>query len=148
MKYCWKSVSFANADADKVGEELERIESKGDLTREAVLEYAKNKKSELNKCFEWDDSIAGEKYRLQQASYVLASISIIVNEEPRKATRMYVNVKKEDKKIYKNIVSVLENDEEYQQLLDKAEREFISYKESYEELIKLKDLKNIIYKNI
>lgn len=147
MKYCWKSVGFT-ANADKVGEELERIESREELTREAVLEYAKDKKSELNKCFEWDDSIAGEKYRLQQASFVLSSISIVVSEEPKKATRMYVTIKNEDKKTYKNIVSVLENEDEYKQLLDKAERDFVSYKEKYQDMVKLKDLKNIIFKNI
>ena len=128
--------------------ELEKIESREELTREAVLEFAKNKKSELNKCFEWDDSVAGEKYRLVQASAILSSISIVVNEEPKKSTRMYVSIKKDDKKTYKNIVSVLANDEEYQQLLDKAERDFISYKESYTDLVELKDLKNIIFKNI
>ena len=147
MKYCWKTYGFT-ADANKVGKELEKIESKEELTRETVLEYAKNKKSELNKCFEWDDSIAGEKYRLQQASFVLTSISIVVSEEPKKATRMYVSIKKDDKKTFKNIVSVLENDEDYQQLLDNAEKEFISFKERYAELVELKDLKNIIFKNI
>ena len=147
MKYCWKSINFV-ADANKVGKELEKIESEGDLTREAVLEYAKDVKSELNKCFEWDDSIAGEKYRLQQASWILASISIVVKEEPRKSTRMYVSIKNDDKKVFKNIVSVLENDDEYKQLLDKAERDFISYKEKYQNLLQLNDLKNIIFKNI
>lgn len=147
MKYCWKTVGFS-ANADKVGKELEKIEKREELTREAVLEYAKDKKSELNKCFEWDDSIAGEKYRLVQASAILSSISIVVKEEPRQATRMFVSIKKDNKKTYKNIVSVLENEEEYQQLLDKAEREFILFKESYANLVELKDLKNIIFKNI
>lgn len=148
MKYCWSSVGF-DADANKVGKELEILEGKYELTREVVLEYAKNKNSELNKCFEWNDSIAGEKYRLQQATWILASISIIVNDEPKRTTRMYVNIKNDDnRKEYKNIVSVVENDDEYKQLLDKAERDFISYKEKYQDMVQLKDLKNIIFKNI
>lgn len=149
MKYCWTCVTFGNADANKVGKELEKIESKGELTRDAVLEYAKNKKSELHKCFEWDDKIAGEKFRLYQATNVLTSISIVYEEEPKRTTRMYVNIKNEkEKREYKNIISVLENDEEYKQLLDKAERDFVSYKEKYQSILQLNDLKNIIFKNI
>lgn len=148
MKYCWNA-TFYEADANKVGKELERIESKEELTRESVLKFAKNKKSELHKCFEWDDSIAGEKYRLFQASNILTSISIVYEEEPKRTTRMYVNIKNaENQREYKNIVSVLENDEEYQQLLDKAERDFVSYKDKYQNMIQLNDLKNIIFKNI
>lgn len=149
MKYCWSSVSFANADANKVGKELEGIEKKGELTRETVLEFAKNKKSELHKCFEWDDKIAGEKYRLYQASYILTSISIVYEEEPKKATRMYVSIKNDnEKREYKNIISVLENDDDYKKLLSKAKKDFISYKEKYQNLLQLQDLKNIIFENI
>lgn len=148
MKYCWSATSY-EADANKVGKELERIESKEELTRESVLKFAKNKKSELHKCFEWDDSIAGEKYRLHQATNILTSISIVYEEEPKRTTRMYVNIKNtENQREYKNIVSVLENDEEYQQLLYKAERDFVSYKDKYQNMIQLNDLKNIIFKNI
>lgn len=149
MKYCWSCVSFANADANKVGKELEVIEKEKELTRETVLEYAKNKKSELHKCFEWDDKIAGEKYRLFQATNILTSISIVYEEEPKKTTRMYVSIKNNnDKREYKNIISVLENDEDYKKLLSKAKKDFISYKEKYQDLLQLQDLKNIIFENI
>ena len=68
MKYCWKHTGF-EADANKVGIELEKIKSKEKLTREVVLDYAKNKESELHKCFEWDDNVASEKYRLFQDEF-------------------------------------------------------------------------------
>lgn len=147
MKYCWKAYNF-NADADKVGAELETIGSIGELTKESIVEFAKNKKSELHKCFEWDDKIAGEKFRLHQANLVLVNLSIVVNEETQETTRMFVNIQSEEKKVFKNIVSVLENEEDYKQLLKKAEDAFISYKEKYRQMIEFQDLKNIIFKNI
>ena len=149
MKYCWKHTGF-EADANKVGIELEKIKSKEKLTREVVLNYAKNKESELHKCFEWDDNVASEKYRLFQASCILSSISIVVKDtkKNKKTTRMYVSIKNENEREYKSIVEVLENDEEYKQLISKAEQDFLSYKQKYEELIQLNDLKNIIYKNL
>ena len=148
MKYKWNTAGFT-ANADKVGKELEIIEETRELTNSNILQYAKtHKSSELNKCFEWDDTVAGEKYRMHQATLILGSISIVVveQEEPVKA---FVNIKtNEEKRIFKSIVKVLNNDEEYQQLLEKAERDFISYKDKYNKLVELKDLKNIIIKNL
>ena len=151
MKYCWSHTGF-DADANKVGIELEKIKSKEKLTRENVLEYAKDEESELHKCFEWRDEIASEKYRLFQASCLLTSISIVVDETKTKkrTTRMYISIKneKEKQREYKNIIEVLKNDDDYKQLVDKAEQDFLSYKQKYEEIIQLNDLKNIIYKNL
>lgn len=148
MKYKWNNVSFS-ANANKVGQELEIIEATTELTNFNILQYAKtHKSSELNKCFEWDNTIAGEKYRMQQANNILASISIVVTEEDE-PVKAFVNIKThEEKRVFKSIVKVLENDEEYQQLLKKAERDFISYKDKYNKLVEMKDLKNIIIKNL
>ena len=146
MVYKWKTVGFS-ADPRKVGEELETIE---ELTNYSVVDKARDENTELHKCFEWNDTIAGEKFRLQQANHILSSISIVVEKDnEEKCVRKYVNIKTtEDKKVFKDIVKVIENSEEYNQLLDKAEREFIGYKQRYEELIQIKDLKDIIFRNI
>ena len=148
MTYKWNNVRF-DANADKVGKELEIIESTDELTNFNVLQYAKmHKSSELNKCFDWDNTVAGEKWRMQQANNILASISVVVieHEEPVKA---FVSIKTpEEKRVFKSIVKVLNNEEEYNQLLNKAEKEFISYKDKYNKLVKMKDLKEIIIKNL
>ena len=150
MTYKWSATGY-KADANKVGKELEVIESERELTNDSVLDFAKkNKKSELYKCFEWNDTIAGEKYRLSQANKILQSISIVVSDtEPEETTKAFVNIKtQEEKRIFKNIVSVIENDEEYLQLKEKAKRDFISYKDKYDKVLKLKDLKAIIFDNL
>jgi hypothetical protein len=72
MVYDWKNGARISADAQKVGEELERIEYKDAAT---VLDVArKSKRSELHKCFEWDDSIAAEQHRLSQAGLILRAL--------------------------------------------------------------------------
>lgn len=151
MTYKWSSTSYKGVSADKVGKELEGIESEKELTNVNVLDFAKNNKdSELYKCFDWNDKTASEKYRLIQANNILVSISIVVNEEePKESVRAFVNIKtKEEERVYKNIVSVIENDEEYLQLKEKAKRDFISYKQKYDKILKLKDLKSIILENL
>lgn len=146
-EYSWKYMGF-NADAQLVGEELERLEFAGELTTDGVLKYAKtNPESETYKCFEWDDKIAGEKFRRYQATSLLSSIAVKVKEEPEKTQRVYLSVKTstDNERKFKNIKEVLKNDEEYQQVVDKAKRDFINCKEKYETLIEREDLKEVIF---
>lgn len=147
MKYKWSSCVF-KANADKVGKELREIEKENVLTNKTVLEYAKNNKdSELNKCFEWDDKTAGEKYRLIQASTIMCSISIVSEETQIETTRFLLNVKSEKDGIrqFKSISKILENDSEYEQIKARAKNEFLNCKEKYEKTLKLEDLKKIIF---
>ena len=137
-------------DANKVGQELAFIEKDNELTSENVVEFAKKyKDSELHKCFEWNDAECGRKYRLIQANNIIQNISVVIAEDTQETTKAFVNVKtKEEKRVFKNIVSVIENDEEYEQLKEKARQDFISYKNKYDKIIRLKDLKAIIYEEL
>lgn len=145
-KYSWKF--WINADADKVGKEIESLEMLGEVTPEIILKYAQtHKRSELHKCFEWDDGEASRKYRIEQASRVLCSISIDIKEEPKFKQRVYVNVRSSNSgaKTFKNIKNVLEDDNEYKQLLEKARQEFVDCKDKYDTLLNKDDLKDIIF---
>lgn len=150
-KYIWsKSGTRYSADADLVGHELEIIEKdNGTLKAEDVVKYARNENSELHKIFEWDDTVAAEQYRLNQARKVLFSISIVTNEDEEitESVRAYVNVvdSEENERKFKNIARVLENDEEYEQLKKKAYKDLQSCKERYENIIELQDLKELIF---
>lgn len=143
-KYSWKVTGFS-ANAQKVGEELEDII---EITNKNVLDYAKNNiDSELHKCFEWDDTVAGEKYRLSQANKIISSISFVIQEEPMKKQKVYFSIKTDKKGLckFKNIKDILENDEEYYALCNKAKQELENCKDRYNDLIKKEDLKDIIF---
>lgn len=147
-KFSWKSSVFGNANAQLVGEELEELEKSTEITNKSVLDYAKNhKKSEIYKCFDWDDKVAGEKWRLTQANQIIGSISFVIEEEPVKKQKIYYSVKsdKEENRKFKNIVDILDNDDDYKALLDKAKREFETCRDNYNDLIKREDLKDIIF---
>lgn len=146
-KYSWKYTGYLG-DPQKIGEELETIELSGEVTNEKVLQYAKdNKDSELYKCFEWDDKIAGEKYRLLKASQIITSISFIVEEEPVKKQKIYYSIKseREEARKFKNIRDILEDDDDYKALVNQAKNELDTCKQKYEDLIRKEDLKNIIF---
>lgn len=63
-------------------EELAHLADKGMLKPGKVIEYAKDETTHLHKCFEWDDSKAAEKYRLDQARKQI-SMYVMVIESPK-----------------------------------------------------------------
>ena len=148
MKYTWKFYKF-DADANKVGKELENINPVGELTNKEVLEYAeKHRDSEISKCFDWDNESASNKWRLHQATSILTNISIVIDDkEPIRETRVYVSTKSknDEKRVFKKLVDVLEDDKEYKKILAKASDELNACEQKYRELIKLQDLKDIIF---
>ena len=102
-----------------------------------------------------DKQTASNKWRLHQATTILTNISIVIDDdkEPVEKTRVYVSAKSKeaDKRVFKKLVDVLEDDEEYKLLLDKAKRDLNSCQEKYRSIVKLQDLKDIIfdmYKNL
>lgn len=145
--FSWKGTAYF-ADPQKVGEELEEVERLGTLEAAHVVEYAeRHKDSELHKCFEWDDNEAAKKYRLYQARLLICSISLEIKEEPKQTQRVYVSIKDKDteERTFKNINEVLNNDEEYQQLVSKASNDLERCKEKYTNLLEKDDLKDIIF---
>ena len=79
-KYSWRVAH--GAPAQVVGETLERIESRdGTITREAFLEESRPVDSPTHSCFEWDDSVAAEKYRLNQSSAIIRDIKVTISSE-------------------------------------------------------------------
>jgi len=76
--YKWKSGSRFRADAQLIGEELGNI---GTLVPEKIVNYAEDDKTELHKCFTWDDEKAANLYRLDEARSVVQGI-ITVDEAP------------------------------------------------------------------
>ena len=104
MVYKWKQGARFKADAAKVKKELDRIGDK--LTPEQVVKAARKKKSELHKCFEWNDKVASQLYRLEQARRIIRSIVEVQEEDhnnveiPHVIVRAYENVTTENGKAY------------------------------------------------
>lgn len=56
---------------ERMCSELQRI---GRLTPPTVLKAARRRTSSLHDYFDWDDSVAGEKWRLEQAGHLIRSV--------------------------------------------------------------------------
>jgi len=63
----------------------------GNLTPDAVVEDARHKKSPLHEFFDWDDSEAAHKWRIEQARSLIRSVRVeIVTEEKTVSTVRYL----------------------------------------------------------
>jgi hypothetical protein len=78
-KYSFKSGARFAVDAQTAGEELERIRAEsGKLETKEVVEAARPDEAPLHPAFEWDDGIAAERYREQQARQIIRAVQITV----------------------------------------------------------------------
>ena len=58
---------------DVIAALTELEDSRGGLTPDLVLETARDPTSPLHQCFEWDDTVAAHRYRVDQARYLITS---------------------------------------------------------------------------
>lgn len=119
-RYKWRTaggLNKPNISAEEAAKELEIIKTKsgGILTTEIVLEAAKNKNCKLHDLFDWDDSSAAKKWRMEQARVLLRSIHVeVISNGEQKDVRVYeVISKKENEGEFKNIRDFNENDVAY-----------------------------------
>lgn len=148
--YKFKEGCRINLNAEKVYNELLSISNKDNkLTPEAVLDWASvHPESELYKGFDWEDSIAANKWRLQQATKIIYSITVVELEDKSDlkdteiTVRPFINLRDEDR--YQPIQVVLKDEEKYVKLKMKALNELISWKNKYSMINELDDLFNYI----
>jgi Fe-S cluster assembly scaffold protein SufB len=123
--------------AQVAGESLENIRSLngGVITPAVVVDNARDKKSPLHPCFEWNDKRAAEAHRLDQARYLLRAVVVTYGEpEEEKAVRAFVTVTEDKQEVYTDIREALQNPEHREQVLSRARRELEQWAKRYEHL--------------
>jgi hypothetical protein len=74
-----------------IAKRLKEIElaNNGILTPDAVVQEAKDPDSVLHELFEWDDGVAGHKYRIEQARTIISSVKVIIRTETTSVNAVY-----------------------------------------------------------
>lgn len=139
--YKWKPYAHVKIDAQAAGEVLEaaRIRNNGQLTPRAVVEEAKPDDSPLHDHFEWRDDVAAQKYREDQAAYLIRMIAMEV-EEAKEPVRAFVNVRMGDSQAYTSTVVAMADPDLRAQVLAQAMRELVSWRQRYSELEQLAEV--------
>ena len=91
QKYKWKQRRFGDITADVAAKELCDIQKKhGSLTPDVVVKEAKKKRSPIHDCFEWDDTTAAAKYRVEQAKYLIRTIEVVFTGDDDECEPLHV----------------------------------------------------------
>jgi len=61
----------------------------GRLTPDLVVEDAQNPDSPLHELFEWNDGVAGHKYRIEQARQVITSVRVVITTEHKTVSTVF-----------------------------------------------------------
>ena len=134
MSVVW-SMKLFKADANKVYADLEKIKEK---TPQNIVDYAEaHPKSELHKCFTWDDTKAANEWRKFEARQV---VRLLVFEDENEEEPTKIRVLQKTAEAYKPVTQIIRNEDEYKELLKRAKAELASFKERYKTLVELESV--------
>lgn len=139
MKFTWREGSrVKNLKASDAAARINSIRRKlkRDVRPADLLEDARNPHSPLHPAFEWDDSVAAEKWRLSQAQSILVSIEVVEKDadgnDSFDPVRAFVRVQHQDEKpAYMPIIEAMQNDAMRAQVLAMAKNEAMMWARRY-----------------
>lgn len=117
MKHVIKGFDLnrSGVDPDAVAAEVRKLLAEHDgITPELLLDTAKRKTSPLHSLFDWDDSVAAEKWRTHQARKLARAIHV-VPEDVERAEPRPILVRTE--KVYRAVETVVARDDWYIQAM-------------------------------
>lgn len=131
-------------------EELKRImeSHNGMLYPTDVVEYARDESTELHSKFEWDNSVAGENYRIWQARQLIrAEVTIIQRKNNPIVVSAFVSMKQDRYQRtennpnimggYRSMIDVLQTPILRKTLLEEAIAEHDLWEQKYQEIQEL-----------
>lgn len=132
--YSWTIPGYFKVTAEQAHNEIARLEK---ATPHNIVELARDENSILHNEFEWDNEIAGEKYREEQAKLMLRCIIVHEEKGDEKTTEVRAWVSTTERHVYETIEAVLTNEKEYENMLKTALKELESFKKKYHSLKEL-----------
>lgn len=139
--YGWRQGARINLDPQKAGEALERIKRAGNglLEPRAVVDAARDDASPIHDHFEWDDAVAAEAHRQDQARDLVRSLTIDVSRSnvESKAVRAFVNVDVGEQRGYVSTMTAMSSQDLRKQVLARAFAELEAWRARHAELTEL-----------
>ena len=125
---------------NKAIQELQALQAKhnGFLRPKVVVDHARSPKSELHRYFDWDDSSAAEKYRLEQARGLIRVV-VSMNVDVQKEVRVFVSLTtdRHEEGGYRELSNVIDDDDLRRILLRDALQELRTLQNKYRTLTEL-----------
>lgn len=116
----------------------------GKLTPQVVVDTARDPEHPLHSRFEWDDSVAGEAWRRQQAHDLIRKAKVVYREasdaEPEKAVRAFVAIRAEEGHVFDPVEEVADDPFRRKLALADMEREWKTLYRRYQEFGEFLDM--------
>lgn len=107
-----------------VGRYFEKLNDEyGEVNPEIIVEKAKDENNILHNCFEWDDTKAAHKYRIEQAKEIIRCLVIQTDKGEKTRAVVSVSINCNEKRSYQPLRLVLNNDYAKSMLLEQAKRD-------------------------
>lgn len=146
-EYSWRIPH--RVDAQVTGKVMEQIEERdGCVTKEAFLEESRPQTAPTHELFEWDDTVAAEKYRLEQSRHIITDlqVKIIRHDVEKKAPAVVkVTVGNKTKGEYVNVETVMQTDELRKVALQNALYDFKQLEAKYGDYVELAEIFTAIH---
>ena len=145
MVYKWKPKSMVKADANLAGKMCEQLERTVGLTPETLLDANRAENAPLHNAFEWNDSIAAEKYRLNQSGHIIRNleVEIEVPQTHKCAEPVRAFFKLESSESYESTTAIIKSISKHDELMQQARKELESYLKKYAQLAELEPIRAV-----
>lgn len=142
MVYKWKTYSY-KTDANIVGKVCEDLNNTVGLTPQNLVDASRAEDAPLHKEFEWDDAVAAEGFRKQQAALMISNLAVVIEQKKEEPVRAFFSLgggfRKGGEK-FEGIIEILKNDEKRETLLEKARNELKAFRHKYSLLQELETI--------
>lgn len=105
------------------------------VTNRMVVDYATNPQTALHQAFEWDNEVAGDRWRLHQASELIRrQMTVVTVAGERRAVRMMVSLstdRRGEERGYRMMHDVMSDRERMQVLVRDCETEYRAFRQKY-----------------
>lgn len=126
--YCWHTAARIKADANVAGQMFEKLEQTVGLTAETLLDANRPEDAPLHDEFEWDDSVAAEEYRKDQARHLIRCLQVKPSTEQVKPVRAYFRT---DAAEYDSLNVIFSKPDKTAALFEQALKELRSFNAKY-----------------
>lgn len=134
----WKVKGLYKADAETVYREITSLGDK--FSPEDIVEAAKDESSELHKCFEWNDEVAAQKWRLHTARMLVNQLVIRTETSDNIPVAVRVISSASEVNTYVPTKMLIKSESDYADLLARAKRELQAFQQKYSTLTELQDI--------
>lgn len=147
MIYKWKPGSHHRVDANDAAREIDRVKANtGFFKPKHLVAASRPEEAVLHPEFEWDDAVAAEEYREEQAKNIIRSVVYIedkTQDQPEpEMVRAFVSVKTLDGPQYTTIQNAVSDAEMREQIIKQARSDMLAFQRKYMQIM---DLADVIY---